>query len=120
MQYNSDGIDLLKILVLPDWHEKLMSALFAAEMRQKGYGSIEFDAYTENKYYYSHLDGDIARLIRFKESLYNREQSFEVLCFPWQLQFLKSYLSDSVSFRQLAMPTVLKALGLQSASAAPL
>ena len=110
---NQNGIELLKILTLPDWHEKLMSALFAAESRQKGYGSIEYDAYLKGKYFYSHLDGDIARLIRFKESLPNQEHSFEVLCFPWQTQFLQDYLRNAVTIKQLPMQKVLDALKIK-------
>ena len=109
---NQNGIDLLKILTLPDWHEKLMSVLFSAKMRPKGYGSIEFDAYWDNKYYYSHLDGDMARLIRFRESLQSQAQPFESLCFPWQAKFLSGYLGNAVTLKQLAAPKVLKALGI--------
>ena len=112
---NRDGIDLLKILTFPDWHEKLMNMLFTQEIRPKGYGSFEYDAYRENRYYYSHLDGDIARLIRLKEALQSQEQSlgvFEVLCFPWQFQFLKEYFDKSVTLRQIDMPKVLNALGI--------
>jgi hypothetical protein len=109
---NQNGINLLKILTLPDWHEKLMSVLFAAELRKTGYGSIEFDASWENKYYYSYLDSDIARLIRFKETPQNQLRSFEIICFPWQTQFLKDYLGKSVLLREFEMPAVLKALGI--------
>ena len=109
---DKDGIALLKILTLPDWHEKLMSALFNEKMRAKGYGSVEFDAYWENKYYYSHLDGDIARLIRFREALQTQEQSFEALCFPRQVQFLKDYLGGYAVLRTVEMPAVLSALGI--------
>jgi len=109
---NKDGVSLLKILTLPDWHEKLMNVLFASEIRAKGYGSIEYDAYWENKYYYSHLDSDIARLVRLKEALQTQEHSFEVLCFPWQIQFLQDYLGNSVSLKKIEMPAVLKALNI--------
>jgi len=117
---NKNGIDLLKILTLPDWHNKLMSALFPEKSIKKGYSSIEFDAYWDNKYCYSHLDSDIARLIRFNELLImneaqnNQPHNFEVLCFPWQIQFLKRYLHKSVSVRQLEMSAVLKHLGIKN------
>ena len=107
-----NGVDLLKILTLPGWHEKLMSALFSAELCPRGYYSFEADAHWENKFYYSHLDGDIARLIRFKEAVQSETQSFEVVCFPWQAKFLYDYLGDSVKINQLAMPKVLNALGI--------
>jgi len=117
---DKNGINLLKILTLPDWHIKLLNALFPAESINKGHSSIEFDAYWENKYIFSHLDSDIARLIRFNELLEINErqniqpQNFEVMCFPWQIQFLKGYLCKSVSIRQLEMPKVLKALKINN------
>ena len=107
-----DGIDLLRILTLPNWHEKLMSVLFAADMRFNGHSSIEFDAYRDNKYYYSHLDSDIARLIRFNGALETHPQSFEILCFPWQMQFLKGYLCKPIPLKPIGMPKVLEALGI--------
>ena len=110
---NRDGVSLLKILTLPDWNEKLLRALFKPEMRPKGYGSIEFDAYWNKMYIYSHLDSDIARLIRFREALKTQDKPFEVICFPWQVEFLSNYLSGSVRLKQIAMPAVLTALGIK-------
>jgi len=109
---NQNGVDMLKILTLPDWHEKLMNALFSAKMRPSGFYRFEADAHWENIYYYSHLDGDIARLIRFKEAVQSETQSFEVLSFPWQAKFLYDYLGNSVTIKQLAMSKVFKALGI--------
>ena len=107
---DQNGIALLKILTLPDWHEKLINALFSKKMRPKGYYSFEADAHWENKFYYSHFDGDIARLIRFKETAQSKTQSFEVLCFPWQAKFLNDYLGDCVILKTLEMQKVLNAL----------
>jgi len=109
---NQNGIDLLKILTLPDWNEKLLSVLFSSDIRATGYSSIEFDAHYNGKYYYSHLGSDISRLIRFKESVKDQEHSFEVLCFSWQVQFLQGYLGKSVPLKPFDMPKVLKALGI--------
>jgi hypothetical protein len=109
---NEDGINLLKILTLQNWHEKLMNILFNPKTRPKGYGSIEYDAFWKCKYFYSHIDSDIARLIRFREALLTQEQPFEVLCLPWQVKYLTEYLGDSVILKQLEMPTLLKAMSL--------
>ena len=90
-----------------------MSALFSASMRPKGFSTIEFDAYKDDKYYYSYFDSDIARLLRFKGALQSRTQSFEILCFPWQAKFLYDFLGNSVTFKQLAVPKILKALKIK-------
>lgn len=106
-----DGIRLLRILVLPDWKERLLGALFPPEMRPKGYGLMEYDAYFEGKYVYSHLDSDIARLVRLHNALDNSQYAFEVLCFPWQTGFLKSYLGDRVTLKEIGMDALEESLG---------
>ena len=108
-----NGIDLLKLLTLPDWKEKLLSVVFLPEMRLKGHSSFECDAILGDTYILSHLDSDIARLIRFKEALdYFKIDSAEVQCFPWQTEFLESYLGETVRLRTVDMPKVLNALGI--------
>ena len=109
---NRDGIDLIRILTLPDWHEKLMGALFKSNMRPSGYGSIEYDAYWEGRYYYSHIDSDIARLIRLREALEIQNKPFEILCLGWQVGFLKKYMGSAVRLRQLEMTKILQALNI--------
>ena len=41
---NQQGSRLLKILTLPDWNEALLSAIFPAEWRAIGPGTMEYDA----------------------------------------------------------------------------
>jgi hypothetical protein len=113
---DQDGIGLLKLLTLPDWNEKLMSVLFKPEIRPKGHSVIEFDAFWDGKYILSHLDSDIAKLDRLKETLKRESRPFEVLCFPWQTDFVQEHLGDSVEVKQLEMSTVLDSLGIKHKS----
>lgn len=80
-----------------------MSAVFPNEWRQTGPGSFECDAQNEGRFILSHLDGDIARLVRFRQALENGAGPFEVLCFPWQSTFLRDYLGRAVQLRVLSM-----------------
>ena len=109
---DANGIRLLRILTLPDWHQRILNALFAPEMRPKGHGFMEYDAFWDGTYIYSHLDSDIARLIRFCGALDTQTEKFEVLCFPWQIEFLKQYLGPRVILKQIEMSALEDALGL--------
>jgi len=102
------------MLILPDWGEKMLNALFAPEMRPHGYGFMEYDAFWEHTYIYSHLDSDIARLVRFRQALETQTERFEVLCFPWQAGFLKEYLGQRVVLKQLEMGVLEAALDIRS------
>ena len=111
---DTNGIRLVKILTLPDWNERVLRALFSDNMRPKGYGFMEYDAFWEGTYFYSHLDSDIARLVRFRQGLDTQTETekFDVLCFPWQAGFLTAYLGQRVRLKLIELEAIECALGL--------
>ena len=58
----------------------------------------------------SHLDGDLARLLRFREGLWSREGTFEVVCFPQQGSFVREFLGDRAGVREIPIAAVEKEL----------
>ncbi len=73
---SDNGIRLLRLICHPKVKEKLLDLLFESDNISNGLGLFEYDAYVNGKYILSHLDGDIARLIRFKEALlFNKLES---------------------------------------------
>lgn len=101
-----DGIRQLRLFLLPDWKGQLLELLFEPEARSYGRGLFEYDACVDGVYVLSHLDGDIARLIRFKEAVENRAGQFEVLCFPHQAHFLREYLGGLAGIKTIGMDLV--------------
>jgi len=106
------GTRLLKILTLPDWNEQMLSVIFPAELRSFAPGIMEYDAQREDIFILSHLDGDIARLVRVRQALEHSNVPYEVLCYPWQAAFLHSYLGDRVQLREISMDDLEDALGI--------
>lgn len=105
------GIRQLRILSVPDWKEKLLDLLFEPEVRSYDKGLFEYDACVNGVYIFSHLDGDLARLIRFREAVESQTGSFEVLCFPHQMPFLREYLGQLVRYKTIDMDSVEAELG---------
>jgi len=108
---NQYGVRLIKILTTPDWNEILLSALFEPGQRSFNRASMEYDAIVDDHMIISHLDSDIARLYRFRESLaylvsVSQATHADVICYPWQTGFLKSYLGDLAGLRELEMEAV--------------
>lgn len=102
----------LRILVLSNWKEKLLTLLFEPEERVFHQGLFEYDAYVNGIYVFSHLDGDLARLIRFREAIESGNGQYEVLCYPHQISFLREYLDQRVCYKTIDMDSVEAALGL--------
>ena len=111
---NDCGIRQLRILMLPDWNRKLLDLLFDPETQSNYQGSFEYDAYINGIYILSHLDGDIARLIRFREAIAAQPGiKAEVLCFPYQVAFLQEYLDRLATIRTIDINLVEAELGLE-------
>ena len=100
------GARLLGILTLSDWQERLLDLLFEPSTRTYGRGTMEYDAQVDGVKVLSHLDGDLARLLRFREGLWSHSGKFEVVCFPQQAEFVREFLGDRVVVREIRIETV--------------
>lgn len=109
---NAGGIRQFRLLTVPDWKEKLLELLFDPDVRSYNRGFMEYDASIGGTCVFSHLDGDIARLIRFREAMQTGAGSFEVLCFDDQAHFLREYLGPHITLKTIDAATVEAELGL--------
>lgn len=104
---NEYGVRQLKIMLLPDWNERLSDLLFGVAYVRPEERIFEYDAFIDNKYIFSFLDGDIARLIRFKEAAESDEsKTYEVVCYPHQLEYVKRYMGDCCSYKTISIEKV--------------
>ena len=84
--------------------------MFEPDQRSYNKGAMEYDGIVDGRKILSHFDGDIARLIRFREAQNYQTEPADVICFPWQAGFLKSYLNGLAGLRELNMDAVEAAL----------
>lgn len=106
------GIRLLKIICLPEVQQSLLDLLFESDSLSNGRGLFEYDAYVGGKYILSHLDGDIARLIRFKEALLLNQYDSEVVCFEFQADYVNAFIAGLANVKVIEMSLVETELGL--------
>ena len=90
-----------------------MNLLFESEQRSYDRGAFEYDACVDGVYVLSFLDGDIARLNRFRRALENRSEKTEVLCFEDQVDFLKKYLQEFTEIRVIGRDVIESELHLK-------
>ena len=100
------GIHQLRLMTVPDWKERLLELLFDPEVRTYDRGLFEYDAKIGDTYVFSHLDGDLARLVRFKEAVQNQRGNYEVLCYPYQMTFIREYLGNHVTIKTIGLDAV--------------
>lgn len=107
------GIRQLRLITAPDWKAQLLELLFEPGVLSFDRGLFEYDACIGGTYVLSHLDGDIARLIRFREAIAGQNGQFEVLGFPHQTHFLKEYLGQAAAVKTISMDAVEEGLEIE-------
>lgn len=113
------GLRQLRILLQPEWRESILGLLFENSARSYDRGSFEFDAKEGDYYVLSHLDGDIARLLRFRAACIDTEAKMGVLCFPHQTEFLREFLPETVRIQTVELEDMESALGLKRLRGVP-
>lgn len=109
---DDNGIRQFRMLLVEDWREEMLSALFPEEMRSYDQGGFEYDASVGEKYIFTFFDGDIARLERFRYAAQRIKGEYEVLCFPFQVELIKDYLGDLVTIKTINLEVMENAIGI--------
>lgn len=110
---DQNGIRLLRVLTLPDWSDQILSIAFPPEWLATGPKAIEHDAQRDDTLIFSHLDSDIARLVRLRQALEYHNGPMEILCFPWQTGFLREYLGNRARLCEIGLDALEEALDLE-------
>ena len=112
---DSFGARMLKLLLTPDRNGKMLNALFDHEDRVRSrMGLTERDAVVGGVSVLSHFDGDIARLMRFREAAELYGGKYEVLCFPEQAGFVAEYMGALAAVRTITIDELEEAMGLET------
>lgn len=106
------GVRLLKILCLPEAKQRLLDLLFESDSLINGKGIFEYDACINKKYILSHLDGDISRLVRFKEALLLNRYDSEIICFEFQAGYINSFIEGLAAIKVIDLSLIETELGL--------
>ena len=92
---NPAGIRMLEMITTEDWNVRLKQAIYGEAADWVRIRGLEADVVMDGVYHYSHLDGDLCRLIWFRRTLRKwPNEAFALDCYPEQVPYLKEYLGD--------------------------
>ena len=95
------GQRMLRLLLIPKLKEKQLEMLFDDAERSFNRGRFEYDAKIDGRYIYAFFDGNLAGLGRFKEGLEYYGEQGEVLCYPHDVKFIRTYFGNEVGIKTI-------------------
>lgn len=103
---NDDGARQLNIMSFNNWHSILRKIILNVEKDFSMY-NVDCDAIMDNDYVLMFLDGNLARLQRFKQSKdLSEENNFKIICYPWQVDFIFEYFENNIKVSTVSMDSV--------------
>mgnify|MGYP001060651300 CR=1 FL=1 len=103
-----EGVRQLKFFLIPKWRDRAVKYLFKDDADLSPY--FDFDAIVDGMKMLCFLDGDIARLIRFKNSVMHENCEFGVVCFPHQEKIIREFFIVEVPIRVVTMEEIKKGI----------
>lgn len=107
------GVRLLQFFRIPNWQKKLQELLFDESERLDETSSLDCDAYVDGVYIFSYLDTNMARLIRFRGIIAGSGFDYEIVCYPFQVKFIKEYFGNDVQIKTIELDVIEQALGVK-------
>lgn len=101
------GAKMLRTLLLPNWEKQHREMLYGEEHRIAGYQNFEYDAYIDGIYCFSHLDGNLCRLMRLRGMMDLKEDlKVEITCYPEQEPMIKEYMDRFRGKKRITIRTI--------------
>lgn len=111
---SNDGIRMLSIIAKRDWQQTVTDALFPKHMQLLRPINLECDAILNKKHILSLLDGNIARLQRFKETVSaakDTAENYEVICYDFMSNAIEEYLEGLAIVRSISIDKIEELFG---------
>ena len=95
---NIHGKSMMFMLKQKGHHKTILKELFDKSFDTGKSFSVDCDAMKDGNYYLSFVEGDIARLKRFKQAMaFYEPKLFHVFCYEWQKDMLSRYFPAEVN-----------------------
>lgn len=105
---SGEGVRQLRLFVRPKWQERAIKHLFEDNAELNPYYDV--DATIDGAKMLCFFDGDIARLIRFKNNVMSNNLKFGIVCFPHQEKIIKEFFGFEVPLTVIPMDEIEKSI----------
>lgn len=104
-----NGIRQLNIMSFKNWHSILNKIILGVDNDLSVKCNVDCDSFSDGKYILMFLDGNIARLQRFKQAKdLSQENNFEIICYPWQVDFILEYFNNNINISTVSIDSIEK------------
>ena len=106
--YTDFGVKLASLFRIKNYRTEILRLIFKDDFTGKDESMTTYSIYKNGRYYFSFLDSNITKLMRFKDFISKEQHNFFVVCYEEQEQLVREYMGERAKIMKVKIDEVHK------------
>ena len=106
--YTDFGVKLASLFRIRNFRTEILRLVFREDFTCEDESMTTHSIYKNGRYYFSFLDGNIAKLMRFKDFMSRSSDNYFVACYEEQEEFIREYMGERAKIMKVKIDEVYK------------
>ena len=104
--YTDFGVKLARLFRIKNYRTEILRLVFRDDFEREDESMTTYSVYKNGRYYFSFLDSNIAKLMRFKDFISKETGNYFVACYEEQEEFVREYMGERAKIMKVKIDEV--------------
>ena len=106
--YTDFGVKVASLFRIKNYRTEILRLIFKDDFTKEDESMTTYSIYKDGRYYFSFLDSNIAKLMRFKDFMSKGTENYFVVCYEEQESFVRDYMGERAKIIKVKIDEVKK------------
>lgn len=104
--YTDFGVKLASLFRIKNFRTEILRLVFREDFTSEDESMTTYSIYKDGRYYFSFLDSNITKLMRFKDFMSKRSDNYFVVCYEEQEEFIRAFMDEKAKIMKVKIDEV--------------
>lgn len=104
--YTDFGVKLASLFRIKNFRTEILRLVFKEDFTSEDEAMTTYSVFKNGRYYFSFLDSNIAKLMRFKDFMSKGTDNYFVACFEEQEEFVRAFMGERAKIMKVKIDEV--------------
>ena len=104
--YTDFGVKLASLFRVKNYRTEILRLIFRDDFTKEDESMTTYSIYKNGRYYFSFLDSNVAKLMRFKDFMSKEIENYFVVCYEEQESFVREYMGERAKIMKVKIDEI--------------
>jgi len=104
--YTDFGVKLASLFRVKNYRTEILRLIFRDDFTKEDESMTTYSIYKNGRYYFSFLDSNVAKLMRFKDFMSREIENYFVVCYEEQESFVREYMGERAKIMKVKIDEI--------------